>query len=91
MQSPSVPERFRPLFDATVELAERFNGAGRTLYLVGGSVRDALFSQDVAKHDLDLTTDARPDEIEKLVRGLGRGRLDPRGSLWDRRRSARWT
>jgi len=69
VQSPSVPERFRPLFDATVELAERFNGAGRTLYLVGGSVRDALFSQDVAKHDLDLTTDARPDEIEKLVRG----------------------
>lgn len=69
MQSPSVPERFRPLFDATVELAERFKGAGHTLYLVGGSVRDALFSADVAKHDLDLTTDARPDAIEKLVRG----------------------
>ena len=41
--STSVPERFRPLQDATAELAERFRQAGHRLYLVGGSVRDALF------------------------------------------------
>jgi len=68
--STSVPERFRPLLAATAELAERFGQAGRTLYLVGGSVRDALFpAETVTTHDFDLTTDARPDEIERLVRG----------------------
>ena len=70
MQSPSVPERFRPLLAATAELAERFGQAGRTLYLVGGSVRDALFpAETVTTHDFALTTAARPDEIERLVRG----------------------
>ena len=68
--STSVPERFRPLQDATAELAERFRDAGRTLYLVGGSVRDALFPAGAAPNpDFDLTTEARPDEIERLVRG----------------------
>jgi poly(A) polymerase len=70
VQSQSVPERFRPLLAATAELAERFGRADRTLYLVGGSVRDALFPrEDAAGHDFDLTTNARPDEIERLVQG----------------------
>jgi poly(A) polymerase len=67
-----VPERFRPYVDATEELARRFAAAGRTLYLVGGSVRDALFpgsAGTTGEHDLDLTTDARPAETERLVRG----------------------
>ena len=42
MQSTSVPERFRPYVEATEELGRRFTAAGRSLYLVGGSVRDAL-------------------------------------------------
>jgi poly(A) polymerase len=70
VQSTSVPERFRPYLDATEELARRFAAAGKTLYLVGGSVRDALFpGVDRKGSDFDLTTDARPDEIEGLVRG----------------------
>src|SRR3984885_8831371 len=70
VQSSSVPERFRPLLTATAELAERFTKADRTLYLVGGSVRDALFPAGaVSDPDFDLTTDARPEEIERLVRG----------------------
>ena len=75
MQSTSVPERFRPYVEATEELARRFAAAGRTLYLVGGSVRDALFpgagsgSRSGDGPDLDLTTDARPAETERLVRG----------------------
>jgi poly(A) polymerase len=70
VQSPSVPERFRPLLEATAELAERFTAAGRSLYLVGGSVRDALYPTTKAStDDFDLTTEARPDQIELLVRG----------------------
>lgn len=65
-----MPERFRPYLDATEELARRFAAAGRSLYLVGGSVRDALVrGTDGEGADFDLTTDARPDEIEGTVRG----------------------
>ena len=68
-----MPERFRLLLLATEELAQRFAHAGKTLYLVGGSVRDALVPSpaDHARyeHDYDLTTDARPEEIEQIVRG----------------------
>lgn len=72
MQSTSVPERFRPYVDATEVVARRFAAAGKTLALVGGSVRDALFpgpSGTADPHDLDLTTDALPAETERLVRG----------------------
>ena len=65
-----MPERFRPLVSATEELARRFAAAGKTLYLVGGSVRDALFPAGAeAAADVDLTTDARPEEIQQLLRG----------------------
>jgi poly(A) polymerase len=72
VQSTSVPERIRPYVEATEELGRRFAAAGRTLYLVGGSVRDALFpgpAGTVTPHDLDLTTDALPAETERLVQG----------------------
>jgi poly(A) polymerase len=70
VQSTSVPERFRPLLHATEELAQRFTDAGKTLYLVGGSVRDALVPAGYdTTYDYDLTTDARPEEIEQIARG----------------------
>jgi poly(A) polymerase len=70
VQSTSVPERFRPYVEATDELARRFTAVGRALYLVGGSVRDALVpGAGSNESDIDLTTDARPDEIERIVRG----------------------
>ena len=88
MQPPHVPERFGPLVEATSALAERFGRAGYRLYLVGGSVRDALVerpaapaqadgaphgaphgAQHGAQSDFDLTTNARPDDIERIVRG----------------------
>jgi poly(A) polymerase len=71
--SPTVPARFRALADATAALADRFRAAGHRIFLVGGSVRDALVahprSNGAAPGDYDLTTDARPEEIERLVRG----------------------
>jgi poly(A) polymerase len=67
----SVPPRLRALLDAVGPLAEVFASADRRLYLVGGSVRDALVGDvDLDAVDLDCTTDARPDEVLRLVRGL---------------------
>jgi len=54
--------RIAPVAD---ELAVRFADAGYRLYLVGGSVRDALLGR--AGTDLDFTTDARPDAVLALV------------------------
>jgi poly(A) polymerase len=68
------PERLQPLVQATADLSDRFRAAGHTLYLVGGSVRDAIVSEPTGatgpeRDDLDFTTDARPDAIEDVVRG----------------------
>jgi poly(A) polymerase len=62
-----VPDRLQPLVDETSDLAARFAAAGHRLYLVGGVVRDAVLGRPC--EDLDFTTDARPDEIEELVKG----------------------
>ena len=56
--------RVAPVVD---ELAGRFTSAGHELALVGGSVRDALLGR--LGQDLDLTTDARPEQVLDLVRG----------------------
>ncbi|MFE4468286.1 CCA tRNA nucleotidyltransferase [Leifsonia sp. NPDC056824] len=49
-------------------LAQAFAAAGFELSLVGGPVRDALLGREV--HDLDFTTDARPDDILGVVRPI---------------------
>jgi poly(A) polymerase len=49
------------------ELAARFAAAGHRLYVVGGSVRDAILARAVS--DLDFTTDARPDAVLALLEG----------------------
>ncbi|MGI8424015.1 MAG: HDIG domain-containing metalloprotein [Chloroflexota bacterium] len=46
-------------------LARAFSDAGRELYLVGGCVRDQLIGRPL--HDLDLTTNAPPDEIKRIA------------------------
>ena len=66
-QSNAVAElmRIAPVAD---ELGALFAAAGHELYLVGGSVRDALLGQ--LGQDLDFTTSARPDQVESLLRGF---------------------
>jgi poly(A) polymerase len=48
------------------EIGARFGLAGRELFLVGGSVRDAVLGRLTT--DLDFTTNARPEEIQHIVR-----------------------
>ncbi|MET8981627.1 CCA tRNA nucleotidyltransferase [Streptomyces sp. NPDC004539] len=48
------------------DLARRFQEAGFSLALVGGSVRDALLGR--LGNDLDFTTDARPEDVLKIIR-----------------------
>ena len=52
-------------------LAHAFAEAGFSLYAVGGSVRDALLVQDRPDDfEIDFTTNARPDDIERLMKPL---------------------
>jgi poly(A) polymerase len=58
-----------------VELGRRFSAAGHQVHLVGGSVRDALLTAGstgapVVPGDLDLTTDARPEQTLQVLRGF---------------------
>jgi poly(A) polymerase len=48
------------------DLARRFQDAGFSLTLVGGSVRDALLGR--LGNDLDFTTEARPEDVLEIVR-----------------------
>ncbi|GGT38297.1 CCA tRNA nucleotidyltransferase [Streptomyces kurssanovii] len=63
--------RVSPVAD---DLARRFQDAGFSLALVGGSVRDALLGR--LGNDLDFTTDARPEDVLKIVRPWA-------DSVWD--------
>lgn len=73
VQHRAVSELLRvsPVAD---DLARRFEGAGHRLALVGGSVRDALLGR--LGNDLDFTTDARPEDVLKIMRPWA-------DSVWD--------
>ena len=50
-------------------LTEAFADAGFSLYAVGGSVRDALLGERRRDDfEIDFTTNARPDDIERLLK-----------------------
>ncbi|KMO70509.1 MAG: CCA tRNA nucleotidyltransferase [Mycolicibacterium rufum] len=55
-------------------LGRLFAERGHALYLVGGSVRDALLGR--LGTDLDFTTDARPEQMKALLAGWA-------DALWD--------
>jgi hypothetical protein len=56
------------VLDPVAPLADRFAGAGHRLYLVGGIVRDVLADRPlVERNDVDLTTDATPEQIKSVV------------------------
>lgn len=60
LRSPNLPP---------ARLAGLFSAAGESLYLVGGSVRDALLRRGGVELDFDFATSARPDRIAKILEG----------------------
>jgi len=72
---PEVTARIRELIvvnPVADDLAQRFARAGRQLYLVGGSVRDALLRRPPGP-DLDFATDAQPNDTIEIVHGWHEG------------------
>lgn len=53
-----------PHWPAVLEIYHRLVGHGYKAFLAGGCVRDALMG--LRAHDLDLATDATPDQVESL-------------------------
>jgi poly(A) polymerase len=65
-QQRAVADLFRRIAPVVDELGELFAKGGHRLALVGGSVRDVFLGR--IGHDLDLTTDARPERVLEIVR-----------------------
>ena len=61
-----IPERLKPLLDDLRPLAEAFDAGGHRLYLVGGVVRELLAGREIGM-EVDLTTDALPEETRRLM------------------------
>ncbi len=65
------------VFPEARELGERFAAAGHELYLVGGTVRDALLAGGnadiVDEVDLDFATSAHPEQTEAILGPWGDG------------------
>lgn len=54
------------MLDTILTLARIFEDHGKQLYMVGGTVRDLLLRRE-SSPDIDLTTNARPDDIKRMV------------------------
>ena len=70
LASPFVDETLPAVLDEVAPLAAAFAAQGRSLYLVGGIVRDLLLNAPLDSLDFDLTTEAEPAEIKRLVAPL---------------------
>ena len=66
-----VQNRLTELARRSAPLAQTFRDAGFSLYAVGGSVRDALLGLEPGENfEIDYTTNARPDDIARLMAPL---------------------
>ncbi len=66
-----VLDRLNELAKSSSPLARAFDDAGFSLYAVGGSVRDAILGEPNREdYEIDFTTNARPDDIARLMKPL---------------------
>ncbi len=76
-----VHDRLNELAHISSPLARAFAAAGFSLYAVGGSVRDAILGVARGEEfEIDYTTNARPDDIVRLMTPLC-------GALWEQGRA----
>ncbi len=75
-----ISTRLAGLAQWAAPLVDAFDGAGFSLYAVGGSVRDALLGVVKEDFEIDFTTNARPDDIARLMKPLCAG-------LWEQGRA----
>jgi poly(A) polymerase len=76
-----VHERLSEIAHLAAPLARAFAAEDFALYAVGGSVRDAVLGEDRREdYEIDFTTDARPDDIARLMKPVCL-------SLWEQGRS----
>ena len=54
------------MLELLITLARIFHADDKELYMVGGTVRDLLLRRPTSP-DIDLTTNARPDDIKRLI------------------------
>lgn len=66
-----LPAASAAIISESAPLTDAFDRAGHRLFLVGGIVRDLFLDvsivDDPARLDLDFTTDARPEEVRRLI------------------------
>src|SRR6202162_1503635 len=75
------PQRLARIAQWSSPLAQAFDQAGFSLYAVGGSIRDAILGIEPGEDfEIDYTTNARPDDIARLMSPLCTG-------LWEQGRS----
>jgi len=66
-----VQERLSEIARLSGSLARAFAAEGFSLYAVGGSVRDAVLGEERSDdYEIDFTTNARPDDIARLMKPL---------------------
>lgn len=74
-------QRLARIAQWSAPLAQAFDRAGFHLYAVGGSIRDAILGIEPGDgYEIDFTTNARPDDIARLMSPLC-------GALWEQGRS----
>lgn len=62
--APTTDPGSAPILDAASRLSKRLRQAGFKALLAGGFVRDLQIGRPI--HDIDVATDARPDEVQAL-------------------------
>jgi poly(A) polymerase len=81
MTIEDFPQRLARIAQWSAPLAVAFDQAGFRLYAVGGCVRDAVVGVEPgADYEIDFTTDARPDDIVRVMAPLC-------GTLWEQGRT----